>query len=81
MAKHTLQIVTHYACRQQIEKHGKDTQCCACTGHECPTVCPICDDTGEIQNPVLDKESMEWVADGNRPCICVINRKIKDHDD
>jgi len=26
---------THYACKEQIEKHGEKTECCGCTGHKC----------------------------------------------
>lgn len=33
---HTTKSTTHWACNEQMAKHGKDTSCCACTKHECP---------------------------------------------
>lgn len=26
---------THYACKEQLEKNGRDAVCCYCTGHNC----------------------------------------------
>lgn len=33
---HTRDSISHWACEQQLNRHGGDASCCACTRHDCP---------------------------------------------
>ncbi len=55
----------HHACKEMIEKYGKDTPCCACTRHECK---PSVSEMFEGSNSSLRKTYEKAVEE---ECTCI----------